>query len=240
MDEYDVAIMYGSRDRSLFPSPLSTLAPWSPSSIMCQPHDMTPVDYRDMEKFGIKNDPIFTFVEAPPIYPPHGDKCIDHIESHEDQTVFVQEDEVDTAVETGDMESDHIENTEVDQVDVQAVETGDIDMGQIEQKKPKTDTTDNTDKTTTNPHKCDECVKTYKHKKDLDSHKRNHHADQDAEWVVDKKQKDKEARAKRIARQEHTCDLCPSTFGTNQNLKRHRLRFHIERSGGGCTKESNE
>ena len=210
MDEYDVAIMYGSRDRSLFPSPLSTLnnlAPWSPSSIMCHSHDMTPVDYRAMEKFGIKNDPIFTFVEAPPIYPPHGDKCIDHIESHEDQTVLVEEQE-----------------EEVDS----AVEADGTDMVHIVEEDLSADTTDSIDKTTTKPHECDECVKTYKYKKDLDVHKRNHHADQDADWVVDKKQKDKDARAKYVAKQQHTCGLCPSTFGDKRDLEGHRLRFHTD------------
>jgi hypothetical protein len=126
-----------------------------------------------------------------------------------------EDEEVDAAVETGNIESDHIENTEMGQVDVQAVETGDINMGQIEEKKP---------------HQCDECVKTYKYKRDLDIHKRNHHADQDADWVVDKKQKDKDARAKRVARQEHTCDICPSTFGAKQDLERHRLRFHTDQN----------
>jgi hypothetical protein len=59
---------------------------------------MTPVDYRAMEKYGIKNDPVFSYVEAPPPYPPPVDQCIidEPLDSREDQTVLVEKDGVET------------------------------------------------------------------------------------------------------------------------------------------------
>ena len=129
MDDDEIAKLYGSpqRERCLSPSPLSslTLAPWSPSSVKCHPHHMTPVDHRAFAKYVIKND----------------------------QTAVVEEDEVDFVEETSDMETDNIGNTEVDQVDVQATVTDDIDMDQITEK-------------TTNTFKCDDCVKTFVYNKD--------------------------------------------------------------------------
>ena len=123
MDENELAMLYGSpkRERCLSPSPLGslTLAPWSPSSVMCHPHHMTPIDYQAMEKYGIKNDPVFSYVEAVPAYPPPADQCIidEPLDSREDQTVLVEKDEVETP-ETSGTDKDNIVEVDLSTVPI--------------------------------------------------------------------------------------------------------------------------
>jgi len=317
MDDDEIAKLYGSPqyERCLSPGPISslTLAPCSPS----------PVDHR-MEKYGIKNDPVFSYVEAPPPYPPLEDQCIidEPFDSREDQTVLVEKDEVETpetsgtdkdnivevdlstvpiftyvrmgsplgdqfipdpldahvdqtvvdekdevhsdlenrgrspsplsalilapwspsnvqchpdhmtpvdhrikndqtvvveedkvnlVVETSDMESDNVGNTAVDQVVLHAVETDDIDMDNMVEITEKT----------TSTFKCDDCVKTFVHNKDLMSHKKNHHSDHDADWVRDQKRKRKESHEKNTADKHYECTACKKTFGEQHHVTRH-------------------
>lgn len=80
MDDQEYALMYepSQHGRCLSPSPLSTLTliPWSQREIMCY----EPIISSEMVVYmGITNDPTFTYVEAPPPYPPYSTEQIFYV-----------------------------------------------------------------------------------------------------------------------------------------------------------------
>ena len=89
---------------------------------------------------------------------------------------------------------------------------------------------------TTKRIKCDECIKSYVYKKDLDSHKRIHHSDKNSDLMVAEKKKDKEkeARDKRTAKnieeKRYECIACKQACGTKQLLEWHMMWIHGDKN----------
>jgi hypothetical protein len=184
---------------------------------------------------GLENDPVFTFVVAPPPYPPIGEYLVPSVVAPPPSSPLSlpilnpwsrSEAGCDVSVApklTG-LEND----TVVEPVDGDVVPSivepvdGDLVPSIVEPAD------ENTDKTAAMGWACDECDNVYVHKKNLQHHVLYTHADQNADWVVAKKQKDDTARAVSDAKQRFKCKGCEKVFGRKYNLKDHFMRSHAD------------
>jgi hypothetical protein len=142
---------------------------------------------------GLENDPVFTFVEAPPPYPPIGEYLVPSV----------------------------VEPPPSSPLSLPIWNPWSLSEAGCDE---------NTDSTAATGWACKECDNVYTQKKNLQHHVLYTHADQNADWVVAKKQKDATARAVSDAKQRFKCKGCEKVFGRKFNLKDHFMRSHADQN----------
>jgi hypothetical protein len=188
---------------------------------------------------GLENDPVFTFVEAPPPYPPIGEYLVPSVEapppssplslpildpwSPSEAGCDVSGTPIHTPKLTG-LENDTVFTFAEAPPPYPYQVDGDLVPSIVEPAD------ENTDKTAVTGWACDQCDNVYTQKKTLQHHVLYAHADQEADWVVAKKQKDTTARAASDAKKRIKCRGCERMFGRKCNMEDHFTRSHADQN----------